>query len=78
MPPARTLARPAVIRGQVLRHGYEVTTIADVDFYLRGLRRWLCAAIDKAPEFEMDYFERYAADVDVLLDARIALMELGG
>ena len=77
MPPVRTLARSPQIRGVVLR-AYEVATIADVDFYLRGLRRWLSAAIDKAPEFSLDYLDRYAADVDTLLDARIALMEFGG
>ena len=75
MPPARTLARPAVIRGQVLRHGYEVATIADVDFYLRGLKSWLIRSIEERPAETPEHIRRYNIDLDLLLDAR---NELGG
>ena len=75
--PATAAVDPPVIRGVVLRL-YQVRTIDDVDYYLRGLRTWVIAQTAKAPEFAMDYMERYALDVDTLLDERCRLMGLGG
>jgi len=75
--PATAAVDPPVIRGVVLRL-YQVRTIDDVDYYLRGLRKWLDAAIERAPEFVADYLHRYDADVQRLLDERCRLMGLGG
>ncbi len=68
---------PLEIRGVVLRL-YQVRTIDDVDYYLRGLRTWLAASIERAPEFGLDYVRRYNLDRDRLLDERCRLMGLGG
>jgi len=75
--PATAAVDPPAIRGVVLRL-YQVRTIDDVDYYLRGLRAWLSESIIKAPEFGMDYVRRYNLDVDRLLDERCRLMGLGG
>ena len=75
--PATAAVDPPAIRGVVLRL-YQVRTIDDVDYYLRGLRAWLDAAIERAPEFSDDYLHRYDADVQRLLDERCRLMGLGG
>ena len=61
------------IRGLVLPV-YPVASIEDVDSHLSDLRRWLTAALDKAPEFSLDYVQRYNTDRDRLLDARLSLM----
>jgi hypothetical protein len=74
MPPT-TRVRPPVIPGAVLRR-YAVATIEDVDSHLVDLRRWLYAAIERAPEFGMSYTLRYNTDRDRLLDARGLLMGL--
>lgn len=75
--PATAAVDPPVIRGEVLRL-YQVRTIDDVDYYLRGLKTWLIASIDRSPKHAMDYIERYNVDLDRLLDERLRLMELGG
>lgn len=68
---------PPQIRGVVLRL-YQVATVEDVDYYLRGLAKWLAAAIERAPEFSPDYLDRYNTDVDRLLEERLRLVGLGG
>jgi len=75
--PATAAVDPPVIRGEVLRL-YQVRTIDDVDYYLRGIRTWVDTATKKAPEFSDDYRHRYRADVERLLDERCRLMGLGG
>jgi hypothetical protein len=72
MPPT-TRVRPPLIPGAVLR-SYEVDSIEDVDRYLSGLRKWLAAAIERAPEFGLDYVFRYNTDRDRLLDVRLDFM----
>jgi hypothetical protein len=76
MPPARTLARSPQIRGVVLR-AYEVATIADVDFYLRGLKSWLIRSIEERPAETLEHIRRYNADLDLMLDARLTFMGIG-
>jgi hypothetical protein len=61
------------IRGQALR-SYRVATVRDVDRNLRGLSAWLTRNLSRAPEFAWDYYARYLADVDLLLDRRLELM----
>lgn len=77
MPPT-TDVRPPRIPGAVLRSGYHVATIDDVDHYLRGLQRWLFAELEARPETGMRSIERYLVDRDRLLDARGRLMGLSG
>jgi hypothetical protein len=76
MPPG-TRVRPASIPGEVLRHGYEVRTLDDVDRYLVGLKTWLIRSIDERPAGALEHIRRYVTDVDRLLDARGRLMGLG-
>lgn len=74
MPP-RTVLRPPQIPGLVPRSGtYRVSTLAEIDANLAGLQTWLRAMLDRAPEWGMDYIQRYQHDVDALLDARAGLM----
>lgn len=73
MPPATSCGLPT-IPGEVLRHGYQVRTLDDVDRYLHGLKTWLIRSIAERPAGTLEYIRRYQCDVDKLLDARLALM----
>lgn len=84
MPPRRVVSRPPAgeirvpeIVGRVQR-AYRVRDVAEIDAHLRGLKVWLCDAIDRAPALTRRHVEFYVADCDALLDCRLSLMRRAG
>jgi hypothetical protein len=61
------------LRGRALRV-YRVATLAEVDRSIAGLSRWLERNLAVTPEFGLELFLRYRADLDALLDRRLHLM----
>jgi hypothetical protein len=71
--PPTTLA-VSEIRGRALRT-YRVRDLAEVDANLRRLRRWLAGSIARSPSLTRRHIDRYLADADLLLDARLKIMQ---